>query len=266
MKQANSEMGQQTFTQEKHGAIAILTLSRAHCLDIEGKHALTGAIHDLANDQALRAVVLTARHAQAWLVNVAELAEMSPQEARAFSRAGHNLGDALAQLPVPVVAAIDQLALGGGCELALACDLILAGPSARFGQIEAMGGVLPAFGGTWRVAQRVGHQRALRMLYTAETIDAETAKSMGLVLDVVPSAELMGRVRALTAQIAETSRQSVAAIKRVVNAGIHLAPSAIATLEEEAFAGLFGTDDQRTRMRNFLASQAKEPTKEVSNG
>jgi enoyl-CoA hydratase len=266
MKQANSEMRQQTFTQEKDGAIAILTLSRAHCLDIEGKHALTEAIHDLVNDQALRAVVLTASHAQAWLVNVAELAEMSPHEAHAFSRAGHNLGDALAQLPVPVVAAIDQVALGGGCELALACDLILAGPSACFGQIEAMGGVLPAFGGTWRLAQRVGHQRALRMLYTAETVDAETAKSMGLVLDVVPSAELMDRARALTAQIAGASRQSVAAIKRVVNAGIHLAPSAIATLEEEAFAGLFGTDDQRTRMRNFLASQAKEPTKEVKNG
>jgi enoyl-CoA hydratase/carnithine racemase len=99
------------------------------------------------------------------------------------------------------------------------------------------------------------------MLYTAETVDAETAKSMGLVLDVVPSAELMDRVRALTAQIAGVSRQFVAAIKRVANAGIHLAPSAIATLEEEALALLFGTDDQRTRMRTFLASQAKEPTR-----
>jgi enoyl-CoA hydratase/carnithine racemase len=265
MEQGNSEMRQKTFTQEKDGAIAILTLSRAHCLDIEGKRILTEAIHELANNQALRAVVLTARHAQAWLVNVEELAEMSPHEARAFSRSGHRLGDALTELPVPVVAAIDQVALGGGCELALACDLILSGPSARFGQIEAMGGVLPAFGGTWRLAQRVGHQRALRMLYTAETVDAETAKSMGLVLDVVPSAELMDHVRALTAQIAGVSRQSVAAIKRVVNAGVHLAPSAIAALEEEAFAGFFGTDDQRTRMRNSLASQAKA-NKEVTNG
>lgn len=258
-------MRQKTFTQEKDGAVAVLTLSRAHCLDIEGKHVLTQGIHELANDQALRAVVLTACHPQAWLVNVAELSEMSPQEARAFSRAGHKLGDALTELPVPIVAAIDQMALGGGCELALACDLILAGPSARFGQIEALGGVLPAFGGTWRLAQRVGHQRALRMLFTAATVDAETAKSMGLVLDVVPSAELMDHVRALTTQIAGASRQSVAAIKRVVNAGVHLAPSAIAALEEEAFAGLFGTEDQRNRMRNFLASQAK-PNKEVSNG
>jgi enoyl-CoA hydratase len=261
MKHGKSEMRQKTFTHEKEGAVAILTLSRAHCLDVEGKHVLTEAIHELANDSTLRAVVLTARHAQAWLVNVAELAEMSPHEARAFSRAGHNLGDALTELPVPVVAAIDQVALGGGCELALACDLILAGLSARSGQIEAMGGVLPAFGGTWRLARRVGHQHALWMLYTAETIDAETAKSMGLVLDVVPSAELMDRAGAPTARIAGVSRPSVAAIKRVVNAGVHLAPSAIATLEQEAFAGLFDTDDQRTRMRNFLASQATEATR-----
>src|ERR1700746_1647087 len=103
MKQEKSEMGQKTFTEEKDSAIAILTLSRAHCLDIEGKHALTESIHDLANDQALRAVVLTASHVQPWLVNVAELAEMSPHEARTFSRSGHKLGDALTELPVPVI-------------------------------------------------------------------------------------------------------------------------------------------------------------------
>jgi enoyl-CoA hydratase/carnithine racemase len=81
MKHANGEMEQETFTQEKDGAIVILTLSRANCLDIEGKHVLTEAIHELANDSTLRAVVLTASHAQAWLVNVAELAQMSPHEA-----------------------------------------------------------------------------------------------------------------------------------------------------------------------------------------
>ena len=182
---------------------------------------------------------------------------MTPAEAGTFSHAGHRLADALADLPVPVIAAVDGVALGGGCEFVLACDITLAGTMARFGQIEAMGGVLPAFGGTWRLARRIGHQRAMQMLFTAEVVDAQTARSIGIALDVVPSAELMARAQALAAQITNASRQSVAAIKRVVGAGTNLAPAAISVLEEEAFASLFGTDDQRGRMRTFLAGQKR---------
>src|SRR5439155_24172380 len=206
-------MDQNTFTWGGDDVVALLTLSRPHCMDIEGKHAILRAVNSLGENKTCRALIIAANHPAAWLVNVAELVEMNPEEARAFSRAGSLLADALANLAVPVIAAVDAPALGGGCELILACDIALAAAGARFGQIEAMGGVLPAFGGTWRLARRVGYQRALRMLYTAETVDAETAKSMGLVLEVVPSAELMGRVRALAAQIAGVSRQSVAAIK-----------------------------------------------------
>ena len=181
---------------------------------------------------------------------------MSPADARAFSHAGHLLADALAGIPVPVLAAVDAAALGGGCELVLACDITLAGAMAHFGQIEARGGVLPAFGGTSRLTRRVGHQRAMQMLFTAEVVDAQMAKAIGLVIDVVPSGELMDRVHAIAARITKTSQQSVAAIKRMVQAGTSLVPSVISALEEEAFAGLFGTDDQRRRMRAFLASQA----------
>jgi enoyl-CoA hydratase len=248
-----------TFTLTGDDAVAVLTLSRPHCLDIEGKHALLDAMNSLAERPSLRALIIAASDSQAWLVNVAELVEMSPTAARAFSRAGHLLADALASMPVPVLAAVDAAALGGGCELVLACDLTLAGATARFGQIEALGGVLPAFGGTWRLARQVGHQRAMQMLFTGEVVDAQTAKAIGLVIDVVPSADLMNCALAIAAQITKTSRQSVTAIKRVVQAGTNLAPSVISALEEEAFAGLFGTDDQRGRMRAFLASQAAKP-------
>jgi enoyl-CoA hydratase/carnithine racemase len=122
-----------------------------------------------------------------------------------------------------------------------------------------MGGVLPAFGGTWRLARHVGYQRAMQMLFTAEIVDAQTAKAIGLVIDVVPSAELTDRALAMAAQITKASRQSIAAIKRVVRAGTNLVPSVISALEEEAFARLFGTDDQRERMRAFLASQVGRP-------
>lgn len=239
--------------------VARITLKRAHCLDIAGTHALTDAFLVLAERHDLRAVILAADHQAAWLVDVAELAEMSPAAARAFSSAGHRLTDAIAALPVPVIAAVDGPALGGGCELVLACDLALAGTGARFGQIEAMGGVLPAFGGTWRLGERVGRQRAFAMMITAEMLDPAAAKTAGLILDAVPSANLLVAAHALAERMARASRQSVAAIKRVTRAGVHLPPAAIAALEEEAFAALFGTDDQRQRMRTFLAQQANIP-------
>jgi enoyl-CoA hydratase/carnithine racemase len=157
---------------------------------------------------------------------------------------------------VPVIAAVDGPALGGGCELVLACDLALAGEAAKVGQIEALGGVLPAFGGTWRLARRVGHQQAMLMMLTAEVIDASAAKAIGLVLDSVLSAQLLDEARALTSRIAKASAQSVAAIKRATNAGTHLPAAAIAAFEEESFAALFGTQDQRGRMRAFLARRA----------
>jgi enoyl-CoA hydratase len=223
----------------------------------------SNAVNCLAARPKLRALIVAASHPQAWLVNVAELVDMSPTEARAFSRAGHQLADALSRLPVPVIAAVDATALGGGCELVLACDITLAGAAARFGQIEAMGGVLPAFGGTWRLARRVGHQRAMQMLFTAEVVDAQTAKVIGLAIDVVASADLMNRAQALASKITKASRQSVAAIKRVVGAGTNLSSSAISDLEEETFAGLFGTDEQRGRMRAFLASRTAKPGQRV---
>lgn len=253
-------MEQNTLTLSGDDRVAVLTLSRPHCLDIAGKHALLDAVNSLAERSNLRALIIAASHPQAWLVNVAELVDMSPATARAFSYAGHKLANALASLPVPVIAAVDAAALGGGCELVLACDITLAGAAARFGQIEAMGGVLPAFGGTWRLARRVGHQRAMQMLFTAEVVDAQTAKVIGLATDVVESADLMNCAQALASKITKTSRQSVAAIKRVVDAGTNLPPSAISVLEEETFASLFGTDEQRGRMRAFLANQTAKPT------
>jgi enoyl-CoA hydratase/carnithine racemase len=127
-------MENRTFTLTGDDVVASLTLSRPHCLDIEGKHALLDAVNSLAARPNLRALIIAASDPQAWLVNVAELVEMSPADARAFSHAGHLLADALAGMPVPVLAAVDAAALGGGCEFVLACDITLAGAMAHFGQ------------------------------------------------------------------------------------------------------------------------------------
>ncbi|MBV9559759.1 MAG: enoyl-CoA hydratase/isomerase family protein [Bradyrhizobium sp.] len=161
--------------------VAILKLNRATCLDIAGKHALKEALDELKAREDLRTLIIAGDHPQAFLVNVAELADMSADAARDFSASGHALVAALEALPFPAVAAVEGPALGGGCELVLGCDLAFAGRGASFGQIEAMGGVMPAFGGSWRLARRVGYPRALEMMFTGAVIDAETAKAYGLV-------------------------------------------------------------------------------------
>jgi len=130
------------------GEVAILTLQRPFSLDSAGKSALTDAVTQLNTTQVPRAPILSASHPQSFLVNVAELADMSATEAREFSSAGHRLAQTLEDAPYPTIAAVEGPALGGVCELALACDLTIAGEDASFGRIEALGGVMPGFGGT----------------------------------------------------------------------------------------------------------------------
>ena len=230
-------------------------MRRAHCVDIAGKQALTEIFHDLGSDLgSIRAVILCATHPAAWLVNVEELVDMPSAEARIFSHHGHQLARAIADLPLPVIAAVDAPALGGGCELVVVCDLALAGDQAKFGQIEAMGGVMPAFGGTWRLEERVGYQRALAMMFTGGVVDAEKAMHYGLVLEVHRSSELLQAAKQIAQRIAACSMQSVAAIKRVTRAGRGIPAVGRDQFEEEAFPALFG-DEQQARMHAFLQQQ-----------
>ena len=184
---------------------------------------------------AVRALLLRATHTAAWLVDVEELAEMPASEAGAFSHHGHQSAMTIADLPFTVIAVVDAPPLGGGCELVLACDLAIAGDKAKFGKIEAQGGVMPAFGGSWRLEERIGYQRALAMMFTSEVVDAETAKQYGIVLQVHPSAGLLDAANAFAQRIAASSGLSVAAIKRVTRAGRGLPAAALNALEEEAF-------------------------------
>jgi enoyl-CoA hydratase len=237
------------------GDAAILTLNRPFAIDSAGKAALTQMVEKLDLARA-RALIITASHPQAFLVNVAELATMNAADARAFSQAGHRLANALTTLSIPVIAAVDGPALGGGCELVLACDIAIASDRASFGQIEALGGVMPGFGGTWRLPSRVGHQRASEMLFTAAVIDAPTALAYGLVLEVVPAAKLLDDALALATRIGKTSKASVTAIKRVMNEGWGQPPSASDSLEEASFPALFGPE-QQARMHAYLENAAK---------
>lgn len=231
--------------------VAVLTLLRGFCLNIAGKHELTDAIGELRTNQSLRALIITSVHPQAWLVDVAELVKMPPSDARAFSEAGYALADALSDLPFPTIAAVTGPALGGGCELALACDLLYAGENAQFGQIECIGGVIPGFGGTWRLAQRVGLAKAMEMIFTGALLSAQQAREFGLVLDVLPEDRLLPHGREVAKKIKATSRAAVSAAKRVLCAGAGRPLEEVKDSEQGAFAALFGPE-QQARMKAFL--------------
>lgn len=246
-----------TVSLEQSNNIAILTLTRPNSLNIAGKHELLHTLRELALNENLRALIVASGHPEAFLVDVAELAPMSSKEARAFSEAGHQVAAALADLPFPTIAAVDGQALGGGCELVLSCDLAYASDRSHLGQIEVMGGIIPGFGGTWRLAHRVGLQRACEMIFSAAVVDADRAKNLGLVLDVIPTEKLLSHCLDIAEKMTQNSQQAIAQAKKVLLEGASLPLSAALALEQTAFASLFGTDDQRSRMSAYLKQHTK---------
>jgi enoyl-CoA hydratase len=245
----------------REGPIATVTLNRPEKLN-----ALTAALlgellstlEALGKDSSVRAMILTGAGEKAFAAgaDIAAMVEMTPREARAFAELGHAVGASMEAAPFPVVGAVNGFALGGGCELALACDFLYASDKARFGQPEVNLGVMPGFGGTQRLARRVGIGRARELCYTGDVITAEEALRIGLVNAVVPHAELMGRARETADKIAQKGPLGVAQCKRVLVRGEGLPLPAACELEAQAFAGLFGSSDQREGMRAFLEKRA----------
>jgi enoyl-CoA hydratase len=187
-------------------------------------------------DSSTRVLLLTVSHPEARLADVAALKAMGPTEASAFSELRQRVCAAIEAQPFPVIAAIDGLALRGGCELTLASDLVYASNRAQFGQIEVNGGVIPGFGGTWRLSRRVGDFKARELLYTGAVLDAHAARSAGLVTDVVDGAELMDRVSAVATTIVKIAPLAVRAVKMLTLANRDLSLQDSNALERQTFA------------------------------
>jgi len=203
---------------------------------------------------AARALVLTGAGDRAFVAgaDLSELAGLGPREALAFAERGHAVFDRLERLSAPTIAAVNGFALGGGCELVLACDLVYASPRARFGQPEVNLGIIPGFGGTQRLPRRVGAMRGLELLLTGEAIDAGRARELGLVLDVLPPEELVAHARGQARKVLARGPLAISAVKRLVRAGVDLPLADANALERDAFAALFGTTDAREGIRAFL--------------
>ncbi len=244
--------------QGKGGVVRVVTIDRPKALNALNREVvreLTAVVDALGADLGkTRGLVITGGGPKAFVAgaDIAAMANMSPEEARAFSSEGHTLGFKLAALPVPVIAAVNGFALGGGCEIALACDFIYAAENAKFGQPEVNLAVIPGFGGTQRLLRRVGLARALELCMTGEIIDAEEALRVGLVNKVVARGEVVDAAVATIETIAKKGPLAVAAAKQVLHKGADLVLAAANQEEIEAFASMFATSDQREGMAAFL--------------
>jgi len=239
------------------GAIRVITIDRPRALnaiDVATMQALLAAFEACGHAPQLRAVIVTGAGERAFVAgaDVAALAGMTPVEAHGFSRLGHRVGAAIEALPVPVIAAVNGYALGGGCELALACDFIYAATTARFGLTEARLGVIPGFGGTVRLAKRIGMARAKELLFTAETVDAAEAARLGIVNRVLEPGALMTEARRVAGVICTRAPLAVASAKRALHESVDLTEAEALTIEADLFSALFSTADLRAGMRAFL--------------
>lgn len=242
---------------ERHDAVAVLTLDRPATLNALDRGLLEGLAQTFQElDGEVRAVVLTgAGKAFVAGADIRAMAEMTPAEALAFSRFGQGVFDRIAAHPCPVIAAINGFALGGGCELALACDLRIGSDRAKLGLPEVGLGVVPGFGGTQRLARLVGPGAAKRLLFTGEVLGAEAALALGLLDEVVPAEDLLAHGLDLATRMAGKGPLAVARCKALVDAGLGAGLAEGQQLEAEGFAALFGTEDQREGMAAFLAKR-----------
>jgi enoyl-CoA hydratase len=245
------------ITTERKDAVEIIRLNRPekfNALSREMIVYLSDIFTKLADDSELRAVILTGTGDQAFCAgtDINELTQLEPADAAKVSERGQSLCNQIENFPVPVIAAIDGIAAGGGCELALACHIRIASATAQFSLPETKLGIIPAYGGTQRLKREVGNGRALEMMLTGKTVGADEALQIGLVNRVTSADNLLAAAKSLAGEIAGLAPLAIRACLKAITLGSELAlPDGLA-LETELFAALFATEDMREGTRAFL--------------
>ena len=237
--------------------VGIATMNRPkalNALDTRTVRELGELIGAVEADRTLRALVLTGGGEKAFVAgaDIAEMSALGALDARRFAEAGQRTFERLEGLSIPTLAAVNGFALGGGCELAMACDLVYSSEKARFGQPEVNLGIIPAFGGTQRLQRRVGPARALEMILTGDMVDAPTAKAWGLVLEVLAPEKLLEYALGQARKIASKGPGAIAAAKRILRVTSQPQLAAGQEMEADAFGMLFGTADGREGLTAFV--------------
>ncbi|BBM69865.1 crotonase [Rhodothermus marinus] len=243
------------LVEEDDRGIVCCTFNRPevrNALNLEMVREVRRLLEQLAGRDDVRALIFTGAGGQAF-VSGADIAELRERgRAEALQRINNSLFREIEQFPVPTIAAVRGWALGGGCELAMACDLRVAGESARFGQPEVRLGIIPGAGATYRLPRLVGMGKARELIFTGRILDASEALAIGLVNYVVPDDEVLAKARALAAEIAEASPLAVRFAKMALNATAEMSTDAALTLETLMQAVLFEDEEKYRRMTAFL--------------
>ena len=256
---------------EEREQIALITINRPKALNALNSKVLEELDQtlDFVDTKKIRAVIITGEGEKSFVAgaDIAEMSTLTKEQGEAFSKKGNDVFRKIETFEVPVIAAINGYALGGGCELAMSCDIRICSENAIFGQPEVGLGITPGFGGTQRLARLVGMGMAKQMIYTGQNIKAEEAKRIRLVNEVFPQNELLSEAIKLANAIAKNSATAVKSSKKAINDGMQLDIDNAIALEQKIFGQCFGEDDQIELMKAFLnkskkAKELKEKAKE----
>ena len=250
-------MENQNLLIEKNDGVALLTINRPTVLNSLNSSVLGDLIEaftSLGKDAAVKVIVLTGSGEKAFVAgaDIAEMADLTVQEAQEFSRLGQHLVNLIGQLAKPVIAAVNGFALGGGLEMALACDFAYASENAKLGFPEVTLGIIPGFGGTQKLGRLLGRSRANELIFTGKVITAAEAREWGIVNAVFPAAELIGKAMETARKIAGNGLLGVAYAKDAVRSGIDMGEADGMNYESLLFAALFASADQKEGMQAFM--------------
>ncbi len=242
---------------EKVNTLATVTINRPKSLNALNKETLEELLDcftELGEDRTIQVVIITGAGEKAFVAgaDISYMQGLKPEQGKAFGKLGHAVARTMENLPQPVIAAINGFALGGGCELAIACDFRLASENAKFGQPEVNLGVIPGFGGTQRLPRLIGTGHAKELIYSGKIIDAQEASRIGLVNRVVSQERLMEECRELALLISSRGPAAVRLSKEVINNGVEMDLNRACSYEADLFSLCFAGDEQKEGMAAFL--------------
>jgi enoyl-CoA hydratase len=242
---------------ERDGRVAVITISRRQALNALNSQAVDGlrrAVLEVRHDPAIGAVIITGAGEKAFVsgADIEELSLLAATDAKEHALRGQHVLELVENMGKPVIAAINGYALGGGCELAMACTLRVAADTARLGQPETKLGIIPGYAGTQRLSRLVGKGRAMELILTGRMVDAQEALAIGLVNKVVPAGELMKEARALADALAAGAPLATRYIIEAINNGLEMPFAEACFLEATLFGLVFSTEDKREGTRAFL--------------